>query len=208
MIGDGESTPLQTNRFGGADLVGERIRLTATTLDHAPALAEAVHDGELWRLWYTNIPEPTAVAAEIERRLDLQRLGTMTPFTAMDAKTGRVIGMTSYMNIDRSGPRLEIGSTWFAKSAQRSGVNSEAKLLMLERAFEDLACLAVELRTHFFNAQSRAAIERLGAKLDGVLRSHQRSRDGSLRDTCVYSIIACEWPTVKTHLRARLSRIG
>ena len=132
----------------------------------------------------------------------------MLPFTIIDRPGRRIVGMTTYMNIDAAGPRVEIGSTWYARSAQRTPLNTEAKLLLLTHAFEQLGCLAVEFRTHFFNHQSRRAIERLGAKLDGVLRSHLRSPDGTLRDTCVYSIIACEWPTVRSHLEWKLRREG
>ena len=124
----------------------------------------------------------------------------MLPCTVIDRPRGRVVGMTTYMNIDPAGPRVEIGSTWYARGVQRSGLNTEAKLLLLAHAFDRLGCLAVEFRTHFLNHQSRRAIERLGARLDGVLRHHQRMRDGTLRDTCVYSITGPEWPTVHSHL--------
>jgi RimJ/RimL family protein N-acetyltransferase len=130
----------------------------------------------------------------------------MLPFTVMDRKSGEVVGMTSYMNIDVVNRRVEIGSSWYARRVQRTGVNTEAKLLLLRHAFEGLECIAVELRTHFMNGRSRRAIERLGAKLDGVLRSHSVSANGALRDTCVYSVIACEWPAVKAHLRQLLGR--
>ncbi len=128
----------------------------------------------------------------------------MAPFTVFAGPEGKVAGMTTYMNIDAANRRVEIGSTWYRASAQRSGVNTECKRMLLAYAFEALECIAVEFRTHFFNHRSRRAIEGLGAKLDGVLRSHSRSADGLLRDTCVYSIIACEWPTVRRHLDFRL----
>ena len=143
--------------------------------------------------------------AEIERRLGLQAKGSMLPFATLDA-TGKLVGMTTYMNVDAVHKRVEIGSTWTARSAQRGPLNTECKLMLLTHAFETLDCIAVEFRTHFFNQQSRAAIERLGAKLDGILRNHQRASNGTLRDTCVYSIIASEWPTVKTHLRWQLDK--
>ena len=143
--------------------------------------------------------------AEIERRLDLQARGSMLPFTTFEPG-GRVAGMTTYMNVDATNRRVEIGSTWTAKGAQRSGFNTECKLLLLSHAFDQLGCIAVEFRTHFFNQQSRRAIERLGAKLDGVLRSHQRTANGALRDTCVYSIVASEWPMVRSNLDWQLSR--
>ena len=138
--------------------------------DHLDALISAASDGELWKLWYTMIPEPDGMAAEIDRRLDLQAKGQMAPFTVVSPAEGRIVGMTSYMNIDAVNLRLEIGGTWYARSAQRGPLNTEAKRLLLTRAFDELACIAVELRTHAMNQQSRRAIERLGAKLDGILR--------------------------------------
>jgi RimJ/RimL family protein N-acetyltransferase len=146
------------------------------------------------------------MAAEIERRLALRAAGSMSPFTVFDQPSGRIVGMTTYMHIDAVTPRLEIGGTWYARSVQRSGLNTEAKRLLLAHAFDQLGCLAVEFRTHFMNHQSRRAIERLGAKLDGVLRSHQRARDGSIRDTSVYSIIASEWPAVRANLTWMLEK--
>jgi RimJ/RimL family protein N-acetyltransferase len=173
---------------------------------HATDLARAVEDGELWRLWYTSIPSPDGMSAEIERRLGLQQAGTMLPFTVVDRTTRQPVGMTTFMNIDAKNRRLEIGSTWYAQSAQRTSINTEAKHLLLTHAFERLGCIAVEFRTHFLNHQSRRGIERLGAKLDGILRSHQVLADGTLRDTCVYSIIAPEWPTVRAHLEWQLKK--
>jgi RimJ/RimL family protein N-acetyltransferase len=145
------------------------------------------------------------VEREIERRLSLQAAGSMLPFTVFDAG-GRIAGMTTYMNIDAANRRVEIGSTWYAKRVQRTALNTECKLMLLTHAFERLDCIAVEFRTHFFNRASRKGIERLGAKLDGILRSHQISHNGTLRDTVVYSIIAGEWPTVKQHLSYSLGR--
>ena len=187
-------------------LTGRHVELVPLALDHAAALSEAVQDGELWRLWYTAIPAPERMAAEIERRLGLQDAGTMLPFTVLDGPGGRPVGMTTYMNIDAAGPRVEIGSTWYAARVQRSPLNTEAKRLLLGHAFETLGCLAVEFRTHVMNQASRRAIERLGARLDGILRHHQRLADGSLRDTCVYSIVAPDWPTVRTHLTWQLEK--
>ncbi|MGA3158991.1 MAG: GNAT family protein, partial [Steroidobacteraceae bacterium] len=161
--------------------------------EHHDELVAAVLDGELWKLWYTNIPSPEAMAAEIERRLRLQRQGDMLPFAVRELAGERLVGMTTYMNADEANRHVEIGSTWYSRSVQRSGLNTQCKLLLLTHAFERLQCIAVEFRTHFFNRQSRRAIERLGARLDGVLRSHQLARNGTLRDTCVYSIIASEW---------------
>lgn len=187
-------------------LAGERTTLVPLDHVHAEGLSSAVADGELWKLWYTPVPSPDQMTAEIDRRLGLQASGSMLPFTVIDNITGRPAGMTTYMNIDAANRRVEIGSTWYRRSVQRTSLNTEAKLLLLTHAFQQLECIAVEFRTHFFNHQSRRGIERLGAKLDGVLRNHQRHADGSLRDTCVYSIIASEWPTVRTHLEWQLRR--
>jgi RimJ/RimL family protein N-acetyltransferase len=186
-------------------LKGAHVRLEPLAKSHCAGATEAVKDGELWRLWYTSVPSPEGMMKEIDRRLGLQAKGFMLPFTVFDA-AGVIAGMTTYMNIDAANRRLEIGSTWYAKRVQRTGLNTEAKLLLLTHAFESLKCIAVEFRTHFFNRQSRQGIERLGAKLDGILRSHQIGHNGSLRDTVVYSIIASEWPTVRENLAFRLGR--
>ena len=181
------------------------VTLVPLSQDHAADLIEAAADGELWKLWYTMIPAPDGVVAEIDRRLGLMDKGSMLPFAILSPE-GKAVGMTTYMNIDAANKRLEIGSTWYRRSVQRGPMNTQAKRLLLTHAFEALGCNAVEFRTHFMNHQSRAAIERLGAKLDGVLRSHMVMADGSLRDTCVYSILAHEWPTVKTHLSWQLEK--
>jgi N-acetyltransferase len=183
-------------------------RATLAPLDHShhDGLVEAVKDGELWKLWYTRIPSPEEMRAEIERRLDLQRKGSMLPFAVIDNETGRAAGMTTYMNVDAQNRRVEIGSTWYRKGVQRTNLNTHCKLALLTHAFDALSCIAVEFRTGFFNYPSRRAIERLGAKLDGILRAHQRYNDGSLRDTCVYSIVASEWPAVRTHLEWQLEK--
>ena len=191
-------------------LSGQHVRLEPLSAAHHDDLVLAVQDGELWNHWYTAIPRPEAMQSEIARRLDLQAKGSMCAFAVMDPTTARAVGMTTYMNIDAANRRVEIGSTWYRQSVQRSPLNTEAKRLLLAHAFEKINCIAVEFRTHFFNQQSRRAIERLGAKLDGVLRSHQINphpmAPGALRDTCVYSIIASEWPNVKAHLDYQLSR--
>jgi RimJ/RimL family protein N-acetyltransferase len=187
-------------------LRGTHVRLEPLARHHQGDLVEAVMDGELWRLWYTFIPEPEKMAAEIDRRLDLQAKGSMLPFAVIALPAGKCVGMTTYMNVDAANKRVEIGSTWYARSVQRTPLNTEAKLLLLTHAFEGLDCIAVEFRTHFFNHQSRRGIERLGAKLDGILRSHQQMPDGTLRDTCVYSITAAEWPTVQAHLTFQLDK--
>jgi RimJ/RimL family protein N-acetyltransferase len=189
-------------------LRGEHATLEPLSADHLDGLREAVTDGELWKLWYTNVPTPAQLPAEIERRLALQDAGKMQPFTVRRNDTGAICGMTSYMDIDAPNRRVEIGATWTAVSAQRSGINTESKLMLLHHAFDALDCIAVEFRTHWMNHQSRAAIARLGAKQDGVLRSHRIMADGSLRDTVVFSIIATEWPTVRSHLLHRLERTG
>lgn len=186
-------------------LTGQHVTLRPLSPDHAPALAEAVKDGELWKLWYTAVPPPEGMAAEITRRLGLMDSGSMLPFTVIDA-VGAPVGMTTYMNIDSVHQRVEIGSTWYARSVQRTPLNTEAKRLLLAHAFESLDCIAVEFRTHRFNHASRRAIERLGAQLDGILRNHQRASNGTLRDTAVYSITADEWPTVRAHLDFQLAR--
>ena len=186
-------------------LQGQYARLEPLRLDHANALSEAVQDGELWKLWYTAIPTPAAMLGEVQRRLDLQASGSMLPFAVIHLPDERMAGMTTYMHIDSANRRLEIGSTWYRQSLQRTALNTECKRMLLGHAFEQLDCIAVEFRTHWHNSASRRGIERLGAKLDGVLRSHQIAANGSLRDTCVYSILASEWPAVRANLDHALS---
>ncbi len=192
-------------------LRGKYVTLEPLSRDHHDGLAAAASDGKLWNLWYTSIPRPEEMKKEIERRLALQEAGSMVPFTArlnepVTGRPGRVIGMTTYINIDAQLPRLEIGSTWNAASVQGTGTNPDSKRLLLGHAFETLGCVAVEFRTHWMNMQSRAAIARLGAKQDGVLRAHARMADGSLRDTVVFSILAAEWPQVRNSLDLRVER--
>lgn len=189
-------------------LSGRHAALEPLTYAHEEALVAAVRDGELWKLWYTTVPSPEGMRAEIERRLGLQQAGSMLPFAVRNLASGNIAGMTTYMNIDAVHRHVEIGSTWYAKSAQRTPLNTECKLMLLRHAFETLACIAVEFRTGFFNYPSRRAIERLGAKQDGILRSHQRYADGSLRDTVVFSIVAEEWPAVQRHLEFKLAGYG
>jgi RimJ/RimL family protein N-acetyltransferase len=186
-------------------LQGAHARLEPLSPAHEAGLVEAVRDGELWQLWYTAIPAPERMGAEIARRLALHEAGSMLPFTVFDG-AGRIVGMTTFMNIDSPNRRVEIGSTWYGASAQRTPLNTQCKRLLLAHAFETLECIAVEFRTHRFNQQSRRAIERLGAQLDGILRNHQRATNGTLRDTAVYSITADEWPTVRAHLDHQLAR--
>ena len=191
-------------------LTGQCVRLEPLALSHLAGLQGAVADGELWKLWYTMIPHPDQMAAEIERRLGLQSQGLMLPFAVIDTQRQQMAGMTTFLNIDCANLRLEVGATWYRRNVQRTALNTECKRLLLGHAFEDLNCMAVEFRTHVFNQQSRRAIERLGAKLDGVLRQHQINQHPlahqALRDTCVYSIIDSEWPNVKLHLDHQLSR--
>jgi len=189
-------------------LRSSRVTLAPLERRHREELIEAVKDGELFKLWYTSVPAPESMGSEIDRRLEQQAVGSMLPFAVIDNTTDRAVGMTSYLNVDAVNCRVEIGATWYRNSMQRTNLNTHAKLLLLAHAFETLDCIAVEFRTHIFNHQSRRAIERLGAKLDGILRSHQRAANGTLRDTCVYSIIAGEWPTVKAHLAWQLTRPG
>ena len=185
-------------------LHGRHVSLVPLSLAHHDDLVDAVEDGDLWELWYTSIPSPEGMRADIERRLALHAQGSMVPFAVIERSGNRAVGMTTFMHIDAANQRLEIGSTWYRKRVQRTPLNTECKLLLLTHAFETLDCIAVEFRTHYLNRQSRVAIERLGAKLDGVLRQHQIGRNGTLRDTCVYSVLDREWPTVKEHLGHRL----
>ncbi len=189
-------------------LHGDCVSLVPLERAHCDDLAEAANDGGLHRLWYTFVPAPEDMMAEIGRRLALRDAGTMLPLAVLDRVSGKAAGMTTYMNIDAANHRLEIGSTWYRRSVQRTGLNTECKYLLLAHAFETLDCVAVEFRTHFMNHQSRRAIERLGAKLDGVLRNHMIMPNGTVRDTCVYSVIASEWPTVKTHLAWLMDKSG
>ncbi|MES0808558.1 GNAT family protein [Roseibium sp. SCPC15] len=185
-------------------LTGTHASLVPLSQTHAGDLSEAAAEGDLWKVWYTSVPHPDAVSKEIDRRLKLQESGSMLPFAVL-RPDGKAVGMTTYMNIDPVHKRVEIGSTWYRKAVQRTRLNTECKRLLLTHAFEELDCIAVEFRTHFMNRQSRSAIERLGAKLDGVLRSHQRTADGALRDTAVYSILPHEWPAVKSGLEFKLA---
>lgn len=186
-------------------LTGNHVSLVPLSHDHTDALARASAAGDLHELWYTTVPSADAMAAEITRRLTLRDAGSMIPFTQLDA-SGTPVGMTTYMNIDATLPRVEIGSTWISPKAQRGPLNTQAKRLLLAHAFEVWGCVAVEFRTHRLNLQSRRAIERLGAQCDGILRAHMRMADGTLRDTASYSIIAPEWPTVRSHLDHQIAK--
>jgi N-acetyltransferase len=208
--------PWSAQSLQSTTLIGQHATLVPLEHEQLKDLTAAAQDGALWQHWYTSVPSPEQMQSEVQRRLGLQKVGSMQPFAVIDMREGvpthgKAVGMTTYMNIDAPNRRLEIGSTWYAQSVQRSSINTECKLMLLTHAFEEKNCIAVEFRTHWFNQQSRAAIERLGAKLDGVLRNHSINRhpdaDGTLRDTCVYSIVASEWTSVKAHLKYRLSRI-
>ena len=183
---------------------GKSVGVELLSHDRADDLAEAAADGELYRLWYTSVPEPDGVGAEIDRRLGLMAQESMLPFAIIDRRdgplNGRAVGMTTYMNIDAKNRRLEIGFTWYRRAVQRTPLNTECKFLLLSKAFEELDCIAVEFRTHAMNIQSRRGIERLGARLDGILRHHMIMPNGSLRDTAAYSIVAPDWPAVKANL--------
>ncbi|MGZ6779245.1 MAG: GNAT family N-acetyltransferase [Mycobacterium sp.] len=198
-------------------LTGRRwVSLEPLARGHVREIAAASSDGDVGGLWFTGAPSPQTAAQWVDMRLALQKPDTGLTFVvrrldgSADAGSdqGSVVGSSSYLNVDAPNRRLEIGNTWYGASARRSGINTETKLLMLGHAFDELGCVAVEFRTHFFNFTSRTAIERLGAKLDGVLRSHQLLPNGTRRDTVVYSILDIEWPSVRTHLQFRLDRHG
>jgi RimJ/RimL family protein N-acetyltransferase len=186
-------------------LEGQRVSLEPLSHRHDVDLIDAVKDGELWLLWYTSVPAPEQMRDEIDRRLLLQTQGSMLPFAVVERFSNRAVGMTTFLNVDPANRRVEIGATWYRKRVQRTALNTECKLLLPTHAFETLACIAVEFRTNFMNQQSRGAIERLGARLDGVLRQHRFDRNGTIRDTCVYSTLDREWPAVKAHLNYQLT---
>lgn len=187
-------------------LEGQHATLEPLAHAHCDELQAAVKDGELWKLWYTTIPTPEKMATEISRRLSLQEKGSMLPFAVRRRDTGSLCGMTTYMHIEADHRRVEIGSTWYAQSAQRTAINTECKLMLLTHAFETLKCIAVEFRTSFMNRQSREAILRLGAKQDGIMRNHMIMANGTYRDTVVFSVIEPEWPAVRSNLLHKLGR--
>lgn len=192
-------------RIEPVTLSTDRLTLRPLSIDDVPDLGEAARDGALWEKRTTTVPRPEGFADYVVKALELQSAGLALPFATIVRDGDRVVGSTRYMNIDAANHRVEIGTTWIAGSWQRTFVNTHAKFLMLRHAFEGLGCMAVEIRTHSQNDQSRAAIERLGAKLDGILRRHMIMPDGHVRDTAVYSIIAEEWPAVKARLEQRLA---
>ena len=194
-------------RIEPVTLSTDLLTLRPLSLAEVPALAKAAGDGELWEKKTTTVPRPEGFEAYVETALKLQAAGLALPFTTVVNEGDRVVGSTRFMNIDAANHRVEIGTTWIAKSWQRTFVNTHAKLLMLRHAFETLGCISVEIRTHARNDQSRAAIERLGAKLDGILRHHMIMPDGHIRDTAIYSIIRDEWPAVKAGLERRMAAL-
>jgi RimJ/RimL family protein N-acetyltransferase len=187
-------------------LEGFGVRLEPLTAAHEGALADAVQDGRLWELWYTTVPEPAGIGAYIANALEGQRAGHMLPWAVRELASTQIVGSTRYHDIVPVIDRVEIGYTWYAQRWQRSHVNSACKLLLLTHAFESLGCQVVGLRTDNFNYASQKAIAGIGAKLDGVIRHHQARRDGTVRDSVMYSILLREWPDVKRHLTLRLTR--
>ena len=186
-------------------LTGLRVVLEPLSLEHLDGMINAVKDGELWKLWFTSIPAPEKVETYIKTALEMRENAGAMPFIVRDRESNKIIGSTRYFNVDEGNQRLEIGYTWYSESYQRTAVNSECKYLLLSHAFEKLEAIAVEFRTHWHNQKSRAAIARLGAKQDGVLRNHQKNADGGYRDTVVFSIINLEWPAVKQSLMFKLN---
>jgi RimJ/RimL family protein N-acetyltransferase len=189
-----------------ATLEGHGVRLEPLAREHAAGLAEAAKDGRLWELFFTSVPEVEQVQAYISGALAGQERGEMLPWAVRDLKSGAIVGSTRYHDIIAAAARVEIGYTWYAKRMQRTHVNSACKLLLFAHAFESLKCKVVGLRTDNFNFRSQRAIEALGAKKDGVIRHHWPRRDGTVRDTVLYSVLAHEWPDVKRHLEFRLRR--
>ena len=189
-------------------LEGYGIRLEPLAPAHRDGLAAAAADGRLWELWFTFVPRPEETDAYISDALGGQRAGHMLPWAVREPATGAIVGSTRYHDVEPEIDRVDIGYTWYAASRQRSQVNTACKLLLLAHAFETLGCRAVGFRTDNFNFASQRAIEALGARKDGVIRHHRARRDGTVRDTVMYSILAAEWPDVKRHLATRLARHG
>ena len=185
-------------------LLGKHVTIEPMDTRHVPELQAATRDGQLWKLWYTAVPSPEQTEDYVKTALERRDQFGEMPFVIHEHKTNKVIGSTRFLNVDEHNQRLEIGYTWYAQSYQRTAKNTETKLLLLTHAFEQLSSIAVEFRTHWINHSSRRAIERLGAKQDGILRNHTKSEEGGFRDTVVYSIIQSEWPMVKKHLQFML----
>ena len=191
--------------FNDVELATENVKLVPLTMEHKYSLVEAASDGELWKLWFTSVPSAESIADYIYTALDQKAKGLSLPFVVISKSSGKIIGSTRFCNADSVNQRVEIGYTWYSKSYQKTSCNTECKLLLLTHAFESLNAIAVELRTSWHNQASRAAIARLGAKQDGVLRNHQKMPNGSYRDTVVFSIINTEWLSVKAGLEFKLS---
>jgi N-acetyltransferase len=189
-------------------LEGHSVRLEPLSAEHETGLAAAAADGQLWKLWYTSVPEPAGTRGYIDAALEGQQAGHMLPWAVRDLATNTIAGSTRYHDIVPTADRVEIGYTWYAQRCQRTRINTACKLLLLTHAFDTLSCVVVGLRTDNFNFASQRAIEALGAKKDGVIRHHHPRRDGTVRDTVIYSILATEWPDVKRHLELRLARHG
>ncbi|HMU91994.1 MAG TPA: GNAT family N-acetyltransferase [Anaerolineales bacterium] len=197
---------MKTRWIQPVTLTGAHVVLEPLSLEHLDGIKEAVLDGELWKLWFTSIPSPETAETYIRSALELRENAGWMAFVVREKATNKIIGSTRYCNVDEVNQRLEIGYTWYAESHQRSAVNTECKYLLLTHAFEKLDAIAVEFRTHWHNHKSRAAIARLGAKQDGVLRNHTKSANGVYRDTVVFSIINLEWPVVKQSLEYKMSK--
>ena len=189
-----------------ATLEGQGVRLEPLSREHDKGLIEAAKDGRLWELFFTSVPEPDKTRAYIDAALAGQEKGEMLPWAVRELKSGAIVGSTRYHDIIAGADRVEIGWTWYAARCQRTHVNTTCKLLLFEYAFEKLNCKVVGLRTDNFNFRSQRAIEALGAKKDGVIRHHWPRRDGTIRDSVMYSVLANEWPDVKRHLQFRLKR--
>ncbi|MBD0404363.1 GNAT family N-acetyltransferase [Flammeovirga sp. EKP202] len=197
---------METKWLNETTLQGDTVTLLPLSLKHRDRLVEAAKDGKLWELWYTTVPSENEIDNYIETAFQQYKEDSSLPFVVLHNKTQKIIGSTRFLNANSKVKRVEIGSTWYAKSFQRTAVNTECKLLLLQYAFENLKCIAVELRTHFHNQKSRRAIANLGAKQDGILRNHTIDKVGNLRDTVVFSILNSEWNVVKTALSYRLNQ--
>jgi RimJ/RimL family protein N-acetyltransferase len=201
-----ESAGSRVIKVAPAPLEGHGVRLEPLALEHEKGLTAAAQDGRLWELFFTSVPEPEITRKYIEDALEGQQKGHMLPWAVRDLKSGDIVGATRYHDIIAASDRVEIGWTWYAARCQRSHVNTACKLLLFSFGFEKLSCKVIGLRTDNFNFRSQKAIEALGAKKDGVIRHHWPRRDGSIRDTVMYSVLAAEWPAVKKHLELRLKR--
>lgn len=185
-------------------LEGTFLILEPLRIEHVSELIEAVQDGESWKLWYANVPRSEEMNNYVQEAIDSRKAGGIA-YAVRSKSTNQIVGTTRYYNVDAKNKRAMIGYTWYSSSVRRTPINTECKLLLLKKLFESHGAIAVEFRTHYFNQSSRVAIERLGAKQDGILRHHQIMSDGSIRDTVVYSIVAAEWPAVKCNLLSKFS---